>query len=115
MKDSRRFYENGLSTPTIPAATATSNWGVSPLNPIQITQAFSNNPADRPFQDVGFDGLEDTAEIRVRSQYLDDIGNTFGRGSKAFQDAIADPSTDNFRFYRDPLYDRAKYRYTWPL
>ncbi len=105
LKDSRRFYENGLSTPTIPAATASSNWGVSPLNPIQITQAFSNNPDDRPFQDVGFDGLEDTAEIRVRSQYLDDIGNTFGRGSKAFQDAIADPSTDNFRFYRDPLYD----------
>jgi len=105
LKDSRRFYENGLSTPTIPAATASSTWGVSPLNPIQITQAFSNNPADRPFQDVGFDGLEDSAEIRVRSQYLDDIGNTFGRGSKAFQDALTDPSTDNFRFYRDPLYD----------
>ncbi len=59
LKDSRRFYENGLSTPTIPTATTTSTWGKSPLNPMQVTQAFSNDPADRPFQDVGFDGLED--------------------------------------------------------
>ena len=106
LKDSRRFYENGLSTPTIPTATTTSIWGNTPLNPMQVTQAFSNDPADRPFQDVGFDGLEDSAEVRVRRQYLDDIGNTFGAGSKAFQDALADPSTDNFRFYRDALYDQ---------
>ena len=106
LKDSRRFYENGIPTPTIPSATTTSIWGISPLNPIQVTQAFSNNPADRPFQDVGFDGLEDSSEVRVRSQYLDDIRNTFGSSSRAYQDALADPSTDNFRFYRDPLYDQ---------
>jgi cell surface protein SprA len=57
LKDSRSFYENGLPTPTIPASTTTSNWGRMPLNPIQVTTGFSNEPADRPFQDVGFDGL----------------------------------------------------------
>jgi cell surface protein SprA len=106
LKDSRRFYENGLATPTIPAATTQSNWGVMPLNPIQVTQAFSNDPADRPYQDVGFDGLQDTAEARVRQQYLNDISNLFGQGSKAYQDALADPSADNFKYYRDETYDQ---------
>jgi cell surface protein SprA len=107
LKDSRRFYENGLATPTIPAATTTSNWGVQPLNPIQITQAFSNEPEDRPFQDVGYDGLSDTGEVRTRSQYLADLASSFGAGSKAYQDAINDPSADNFRYYRDAAYDQS--------
>ncbi len=106
LRDSRRFYENGLATPSIPSTTTTSNWGVSPLNPIQITQAFSNDPADRPYQDVGFDGLTDTAEQRVRSSYLADLRNRFGSGSKAYLDAQADPSADNFRYYRDAQYDQ---------
>ncbi len=106
LKDSRRFYENGLATPTIPAAITTSVWGKSPLNPIQVTQAFSNEPADRPFQDVGFDGLEDSAEVRVRQDYLNQISANFGASSKAYQDALADPSIDNFKYYRDAEYDQ---------
>ncbi len=106
LRDSRRFYENGLATPSIPSTTTTSNWGVSPLNPIQITQAFSNDPADRPYQDVGFDGLTDTAEQRVRASYLSDLRNRYGVGSKAYQDAQNDPSADNFRYYRDAYYDQ---------
>ena len=106
LKDSRRFYENGLPTPTIPASTTTSNWGRMPLNPIQVTTGFSNEPADRPFQDVGFDGLEDSAEVRFRAQYLQALATRFGTGSLAYQKASVDPSTDNFRYYRDPLYDQ---------
>ncbi len=39
-------------------------WGQVPRNPIQVTNAFSNDPADRATQDVGFDGLTDTGEVR---------------------------------------------------
>ena len=106
LKDSRRFYENGLATPTIPAATATSTWGTSPLNPIQITQGFSNDPADRPFQDVGLDGLSDSGEVKLRSQYLNELATRYGVSSKAYQDASTDPSSDNFRYYRDAFYDK---------
>ena len=60
LKDGKRQYENGLPMPTSPAAIDTSVWGRVPLNPIQVTNAFSNNPAeDRPYQDVGLDGLND--------------------------------------------------------
>lgn len=106
LKDSRRFYENGLPTPTIPSATTASNWGITPLNPIQVTQGFSNNPADRAFQDVGLDGLTDSAELQFRSAYINELRARYGPTSKAYTDALSDPSADNFRFYRDASYDQ---------
>ncbi len=107
LKDSRRFYENGLPTPTIPSQIQSSKWGRQPVNPIQVTQAFSNEPNDRPYQDVGFDGLQDSAEQVVRKPYLNDLATQFGTGSKAYQDAAADPSGDNFKYYRDQSFDKS--------
>lgn len=106
LKDSRRFYENGLPTPSIPAATANSNWGKTPINPVQITQGFSNDPADRPFQDVGLDGLTDSLEAATRRQFLADISSRLGVGTPAYQELASDPSSDNFKYYRDASFDR---------
>ena len=108
LKDGKRFYENGLNTPSIPAAVDSSNtWGKTPVNPIQITQAFSNNPNDRPYQDVGFDGLDDDGERRKKGYVLQRLANNFGAGSAVYQKALADPSNDDYKWYRDPLYDAA--------
>ena len=82
LKDGRRFYENGLPTPNIPSITDTSVWGRSPINPIQLTQAFSNDPSDRAYQDLGFDGLNDDTERIQRRAYLNDIATNFGASIK---------------------------------
>lgn len=109
LKDSRRFYENGLPTPNLPAQVDTSVWGVVPRNPVQVTNAFSNDPRDRPYQDVGFDGLTDSAEaIFRRADYLDVLAAQFGTDSKVYRDAIADPSADNYEYYRSQKHDAAK-------
>lgn len=106
LKDSRRFYENGLPTPNLPAQVDTSIWGVVPRNPVQVTNAFSNDPRDRPYQDVGFDGLTDSAEIVFRrNDYLNVLAANFGTSSKVYQDAIADPSSDNYQYYRGSALD----------
>ena len=63
LKDGKRFYENGLPTPNAPSPVDNSNWGRVPRNPVQVTNAFSNDPDDRDYQDIGFDGLDDTAEV----------------------------------------------------
>jgi len=105
LKDGRRFYENGLPTPTIPALVDKSIWANTPVNPIQITQAFSNEPDDRIYQDVGFDGMGDTAEKTQRSAYLNNIASNFGTGSTLYQEASADPSNDDYKWYRDGSYD----------
>ena len=106
LKDSRRFYENGLPTPTIPSSVATSNWGKVPLNPTQITTGFSNEPTDRPYQDVGLDGLTDSAEVAKRKDYLNDLAGRLGVANNAYKEASADPSSDNFKYYRDADYDK---------
>lgn len=103
LKDGRRFYENGMPTPNIPAGIDSSTWGKVPVNPIQVTNAFSNNPEDRKYQDVGLDGLND-AEERLKKGYLlrgfDNVTLS--------QKELDDPSADNYVWYRDPIFDLGK-------
>ncbi|HYH15769.1 MAG TPA: cell surface protein SprA, partial [Flavisolibacter sp.] len=108
LRDGKRLYENGLPTPTTPnALTDETNWGKVPRNPIQVTNAFSNEPNDRPLQDVGFDGLTDTAEQRKFQPYLNQLRTNFGANAPVVLKAEADPSNDNFRGYRDDFYEKA--------
>ena len=104
LKDGRRFYENGLPTPNAPAPVDNSVWGRVPRNPIQVTNAFSNLPEDRLFQDQGLDGLSDSVEVRQRQDYLAQLAARVGTGSAAYAAALADPSADNYRNYRDAGY-----------
>lgn len=106
LKDGKRFYENGMSTPNSPTAIdSSSTWGKTPVNPIQVTNAFSNDPNDRPYQDVGFDGLDDNGERIKRSSYLNKLAATFGVSSSIYQSANQDPSNDNYVWYRDSKFD----------
>lgn len=106
LKDGRRFYENGLSTTQTPAREDTSTWSRVPRNPIQVAQAFSNIVEERPQQDVGFDGAGDADEAKFRSDFLNSFGANFGTGA-AYQKLVADPSSDNYRHFRDELYNNA--------
>ena len=101
LKDGRRFYENGLPTPNAPSPVDTTVWGRVPRNPIQVTNAFSNIAEDRKYQDVGLDGLSDDDEVTKRQDYLNQLAADFGTNSQIYQDALKDPSADNYRNYRD--------------
>jgi len=106
LKDGKRFYENGMNSPNIPSQVDSSNtWGKTPVNPIQVTQAFSNDPADRPYQDVGFDGLDNDGERRKKGYVLQKLANNFGTSSPVYQKALLDPSNDDYVWYRDPAFD----------
>lgn len=107
LRDGKHSYENGLNAPNFPAGQDSSNWGNVPLNPVQTTNAFSNNAEDRPFQDVGLDGLSDDSERVKRNDYLTQLANNFGAGSAIYQKAIKDPSGDDYTWYRDATYNTA--------
>ncbi len=100
LRDGRRFYENGMPTPTIPAQIDSSVWGKVPVNPIQVTNAFSNNSEDRKFQDVGLDGMNDEEERLKRATVISQISNPV-----VAQQFTKDPSADNYVWYRDAQYD----------
>jgi len=99
LKDGRRFYENGLPTPNAPAPVDTTVWGRVPRNQIQVTNAFSNLPEDRVYQDLGLDGLSDTAEAGKRAGFINALSGTLS--PDAFQRVSTDPASDNYRHYRD--------------
>ena len=99
LRDGRRFYENGMPTPTIPAQIDSSVWGKVPVNPIQVTNAFSNNSEDRKFQDVGLDGMNDEEERVKRADVISQISNPV-----VAQQFSKDPSADNYVWYRDNQY-----------
>jgi cell surface protein SprA len=106
LRDGKRQYENGLPTPTNNARVDESSvWGRVPAIPLQVTNAFSNTASDRALQDVGFDGLQDSAEQRLFRPYLNTLAAIHGTSSIAYTQALADPSADNFKAYRDVSFD----------
>ena len=73
-----------------------------PSNPIQVTNAFSNDPADRPYQDVGYDGLTDTAELRKFSSVFKCTCFYFTVSiHQFFKTRKRIPRADDFKNYRD--------------
>ncbi|MBN1199391.1 MAG: cell surface protein SprA, partial [Bacteroidales bacterium] len=83
-----------------------------------LVDAFDNNPVSRPYQDVGYDGLGDIDELSFfDSAYIVQLNNSFGPGSKAYQQAAIDPSADDYHYFRgsdydnDPLYESVLERY----
>jgi cell surface protein SprA len=73
-----------------------------PLNPIQVTNAFSNDPADRVYQDVGLDGNNDDSERVTFGPYLSSLNGILSPAALA--QVQNDPSQDNFVWYRDPSF-----------
>ncbi len=108
LRDSRQAFENGLPPTANVVNVDTTVWGRVPVLP-RITDAFATQPANaREFQDVGLDGLSDNNERTFFSDYLQSIAAAYGTGSVAYQKATADPSDDDYLFFKDPSYDKNK-------
>jgi cell surface protein SprA len=105
LKDSRKFFENGIPYPKIPSQLETSAWGFVPKLQTQIVRAFDNDEAARAVQDVGYDGLDDAEEKAKFSTYLANVATKVTPGVLA--EIEADPSNDDYRYYRSSFYDDA--------
>lgn len=107
LRDGRLQFENGLPTPTNNVQTVETVWGRAPL--IQpITQNFDNDPDNRPYQDVGLDGLSDTAEQTFFQSYLNALELKYSAaGYQDFFERVikSDPSGDNYRHYNGESYN----------
>jgi cell surface protein SprA len=104
LKDGRKSIENGLPVNGDLSTVDTTAWGrVAKLQP--VINAFDNNPDSRALQDVGLDGLADADEQskfgaivqRVKGEVTPQAGNAFA----------ADPSSDDYQYYRGPALDQA--------
>ena len=106
LKDGRISLENGLPGRPYPTTGIdTTIWG-RVANSFPLVNAFDNDLVSRPYQDVGFDGLRDEDERTFFADYLSTISEQFGTESVAYSNATIDPSSDNFRFYIDNMFDQ---------
>ncbi|MCS6917264.1 MAG: cell surface protein SprA [Chitinophagales bacterium] len=107
LKDSKFFYENGLSPSGDTTIMNRTQWGFSPKLP-PVTNAFDTDPNARQWQDVGYDGVRSTttvagtsSEQQVYARYLDALAQLYGVNSPLYQAALADPAADDYRYYDD--------------
>jgi len=102
LKDSHKFFENGMPDPTTGLDKVDSTeWGRQPKFQQQITQAFDNDPAIRQYQDVGYDGLQSGYEANYYKDYLARLAANFGTSSVVYQQALKDAANDDYVHYRD--------------
>ncbi len=98
LKDSRKFFENGLPTVDTTVPVETSVWGNIPVTQ-NIVNTFDADPRNRALQDVGLDGLSDEQERVKFSNYINSV-------PPSIRDVVsADPSADNFRYFLSPEYN----------
>lgn len=112
LPDGVKSFENGLPTNASDAAIPnnttspwiSTHWAHVPTNP-SLVNAFDNNTASRPFQDIGLDGLSDAQEQVFFSSYLANAAKHLS--PSAYANISADPSSDDYHYYRGDDYDAA--------
>lgn len=111
LRDGSQSFENGYPTPTndlpikyTPVATVPDFQ--------RINDAFDNDPASRPFQDIGIDGLNDEQEREwhsvIHPDYITKLDQLLAGGNltqEAYEKLTGDVSSDNFEFYRTDEFD----------
>ena len=107
LKDSKKFYENGLPSSSNQYEFEETVWGRVPTN-TGLVYAFDNNSESRDQQDTGLNGLSsaDEAEHPAYKAYLEALQ---GRVRKEVYDSIAaDPAGDSYHYFRGSDYDAAQ-------
>lgn len=106
LRDGRKSYENGLPSSAEVVDVDTTAWGRVPRLQA-LVESFSNIGGSRPYQDVGYDGLNTNDETSFfEDSYLDVIRGVYGQNSNAYAQAADDPSADNYHYFRGSDYDQ---------
>jgi len=112
LRDSRKFFEQGLPGPDEPFNVDSTEWGYIPTEQSMV-EAFSNDPETRFNQDVGLNGLNSQQERRFYTKnphpFITIIENLYGTGNlteEAYEQIMEDPAADDYHYYRGSDYDR---------
>ena len=101
LPDSRKAFEHGIPIDGSATLDAT-NWGNVPTTQV-IVNTFDNDVNTRAAQDVGLDLLSDAQEQAKFNDYINYANNNLTPAAAA--QISADPSNDNYNYFRDDVYD----------
>lgn len=112
LRDSRKFFEQGLPGPDEPFDVDSTAWGYVPKKQ-SLVNAFSNDPETRFRQDVGLNGMNSEAERgfyrNAAYPFLNVIESLHQSGAltdEAYSRVLNDPAADDFHYYRGSDFDQ---------
>lgn len=112
LKDSRKFFEQGLPGPGEPFDVDSTAWGYIPKQQ-SLVNAFSNDAETRMMQDLGLNGMNSEKERSFYRQgndsFLELIDNMYINlqlSEEAYASIINDPAADDFKYFRGSEHDR---------
>ncbi len=109
LRDSRKSFENGLPISENVVDVDTTIWGRVPK--VQsLVESFDNSIGSRVYQDVGYDGLSTADEVSFfgsfgSQPYLTELKERFGENSVAYRNALKDPASDDYHYFRGTDFD----------
>ena len=104
LRDGRKAYEHGLPTSSVVENVDTTMWGRVPSLQA-LVDAFNSDPNSRQYQDIGYDGLNDEDEADFFKDFVNAIKSKYGVDSDAYKKVSADPSSDDYHYFRGSDYD----------
>jgi cell surface protein SprA len=102
LKDTEKFFEQGLPGPDETFDGDTTVWGYIPDSQ-SLVDAFSNDTDTRLMQDVGLDGVSSDDEVSFCDSYLSAIKSIVS--ADAYDEIEDDPAGDDFHYFRGTDYD----------
>jgi cell surface protein SprA len=104
LPDSRKSFENGLPAGpgNLTSNVDTTVWGRVSTEQT-VVNAFDNDLAARAAQDVGMDGWSNDEERSFYEGYVNWVQNNGVLSADAKAQMLADPSSDDFTYYRDDI------------
>lgn len=109
LPDSRKSFENGLPADGVdPSNTDITEWARVSTQQV-VVNAFDTDPAARVNQDVGIDGWNNDQEKSHYQDFITWVNNHPTMSATAKSKLLADPSGDDFKYYRDDDYDNLEY------
>lgn len=114
LPDGRKSYEHGLPTVDEEFVVDSTLWGYIPHSN-SLVKGFNTDAASMRAQDVGLDGMNSDRERYFYNKpeypYIDRIRQMHADGQlsdAAYEEIIADPSADDFHYFRGSDYDDAE-------
>lgn len=109
LPDAHKSFENGLPPTGVSIQNDLDTTAWARVSSQQsIVNAFDNDDVARSNQDVGLDGYKDADELNAYTNYVNWVNNNATLSPAAKAKMIADPSNDDYTFYRDDRYDADK-------
>ena len=106
LRDGYRAHEQGIPYPYDTANMIRTVWGYVPKTSA-LVNTFDSDESSRRSRDVGLDGMNSELETLFFGDFVRDI-QSFVTDQAARDRLLADPSSDDFLYYRDPVHDQRR-------